>query len=263
VAKKQRERLFKHPMDGDPAPIDRGVGRLRRKRAMAPTTTILVVDDDAQIQRLLKPSLAAAGYKSVPATSGSEALKLIATRAPDAIVLDLGLPDMDGKDVIRKVRGWSKVPIIMLSTRRFEAEEIAALDIGADDYIGKPFGVGGLIARIRNLLRHRIDSEGKTAVFSSGGLVIDTLAQSVMRDGKPIRLTVREFELLHLLVRHAGYIVTHRQILQAVWGSMNLDNTQYVRVFAGRLRKKIEADPSNPCLLTSERGVGYRFGPPR
>jgi two-component system, OmpR family, KDP operon response regulator KdpE len=226
---------------------------------MAPTTTILVVDDDAQIQRLLKRSLAAAGYKSVPATSGSEALKLIATRAPDAIVLDLGLPDMDGKDVIRKVRGWSNVPIIVLSTRRFEAEEIAALDIGADDYIGKPFGVGGLIARIRNLLRHRIDSEGKTAVFSSGGLVIDTLAQSVMRDGKPIRLTAREFELLHLLVRHAGYIVTHRQILQAVWGSMNLDNTQYVRVFAGRLRQKIEADPRDPQLLKTERGIGYRF----
>jgi two-component system, OmpR family, KDP operon response regulator KdpE len=230
---------------------------------MTTTTTILVVDDDAQIQRILKRSLAAAGYKTVPATSGSEALKLIATRSPDAVVLDLGLPDMDGKDVIREVRSWSTVPIIVLSARRFEAEEIAALDIGADDYICKPFGVGGLIARVRNLLRHRIGLEGKTAVFSSGGLVIDTLAQTVMRDGKPIRLTAREFELLHLLVRHAGYLVTHRQILQAVWGSTNLKNTQYVRVFAGRLRKKIEADPSNPQLLTTERGVGYRFGPQR
>jgi two-component system KDP operon response regulator KdpE len=235
------------------------VGGFRLKGAMTTTTTILVVDGDAQIQRLLKQSLAAAGYKAVPAATGAEALKLIATQSPDAVILDLGLPDMDGKDVIRKVRGWSNVPIIVLSAHRLEAEEIAAIDIGADDYIGKPFGIGGLIARIRNLLRHRIESEGKTAVFSSGGLVIDTLAQTVRRDGKLIRLTAREFEVLHILVRHAGYVVTHRQILQAVWGPTNLDDTQYVRIFARRLRQKIEADPSNPHLLTTERGIGYRF----
>ncbi|MFI5012597.1 MAG: response regulator [Hyphomicrobiales bacterium] len=226
---------------------------------MTSSTVILVVDDEPQIQRFLKPSLEAAGYKPVMATTGGEALKLIATRAPDVVVLDLGLPDMDGKDVIRGVREWSQVPIIVLSARDREGEKIAALDLGADDYVSKPFGIGELLARIRTLLRHRSREEGETTVFESEGLAIDTLAHTVTRDGEALRLTPKEYDVLQLLVRNAGRVMTHRQILQAVWGPANVDDTQYLRVFVGRLRQKIEADPAAPQLIVTEPGVGYRF----
>jgi two-component system KDP operon response regulator KdpE len=226
---------------------------------MIPTTTVLVVDSDTRSQRFLRSSLAAAGYRSVSASSGAEALKLIATRAPDIVVLDPGLPDMDGEELIRRVRCHSKVPIIVLSARRREAEEIATLDLGADDYVGKPFSVGGLMARIRAALRHRIDAEGKTAIFSSGELVVDTLAQTVTRLGMPVRLTAREFDVLFFLVRHAGRVVTHRQVLEAVWGPTHVEHTQYLRIFIGRLRQKIEVDPAQPHLLITVQGVGYRL----
>ncbi|MFI4998147.1 MAG: response regulator transcription factor, partial [Hyphomicrobiales bacterium] len=203
---------------------------------MTASTVILVVDDEPQIQRFLKPSLEAAGYRPVMVTSGREALRLIATRAPDVVVLDLGLPDMDGKDVIKAVREWSQVPIIVLSARDREGEKISALDLGADDYVSKPFGIGELMARIRTLLRHRSREEGETTVFESGGLSIDTLAHTVTRDGKSLRLTPKEYDVLQLLVRNAGRVMTHRQILQAVWGPANVDDTQYLRVFVGRLR---------------------------
>jgi two-component system KDP operon response regulator KdpE len=222
-------------------------------------TVVLVVDDEPQIQRFLKPSLEAAGYMPVMAAAGAEALRLIATRAPDVVVLDLGLPDMDGKDVIRGVREWSQVPIIVLSARDREGEKIAALDLGADDYVSKPFGIGELMARIRTLLRHRSREEGETTVFESGGLIIDTLAHTVTRDGEALRLTPKEYDVLRLLVRNAGRVMTHRQILQAVWGPANVEDTQYLRVFVGRLRQKIEADPSEPQLIVTEPGVGYRF----
>ena len=185
--------------------------------------------------------------------------KLIATRAPDVVVLDLGLPDMDGKDVIKGVREWSQVPIIVLSARDREGEKIAALDLGADDYVSKPFGIGELMARIRTLLRHRSREEGETTVFESGGLVVDTLAHTVTRNGEGLRLTPKEYDVLHLLVRNAGRVMTHRQILQAVWGPANVEDTQYLRVFVGRLRQKIEADPAEPQLIVTEPGVGYRF----
>jgi two-component system KDP operon response regulator KdpE len=223
------------------------------------STTILVVDDEPQIQRFLKPSLEAAGYEPVTAMSGAEALKLIATKAPDVVVLDLGLPDMDGKDVIKGVREWSQVPIIVLSARDREGEKIAALDLGADDYVSKPFGIGELMARIRTLLRHRSREAGETTLFESGGLSIDTLAHKVTRDGKVLKLTPREYEVLQLLVRNSGRVLTHRQILQAVWGPANVEDTQYLRVFVGRLRQKIEADPALPQLIVTEPGVGYRF----
>jgi len=222
-------------------------------------TTVLVIDDEPQIQRFLKPSLEAAGYQPVAAVNGAEALKLIATRAPDVVVLDLGLPDMDGKEVIRAVRQWSQVPIIVLSARDREGEKIAALDLGADDYVSKPFGIGELMARIRTLLRHRSREEGETAVFEESGLVVDTLAHTVTRDGNPLRLTPKEYDVLQLLVRNAGRVLTHRQILQAVWGPANVEDTQYLRVFVGRLRQKIELDPAEPQLIVTEPGVGYRF----
>ena len=226
---------------------------------MTSATTVLVIDDEPQIQRFLKPSLEAAGYQPVAAVNGAEALKLIATRAPDVVVLDLGLPDMDGKEVIRAVRQWSQVPIIVLSARDREGEKIAALDLGADDYVSKPFGIGELMARIRTLLRHRSREEGETAVFEESGLVVDTLAHTVTRDGNPLRLTPKEYDVLQLLVRNAGRVLTHRQILQAVWGPANVEDTQYLRVFVGRLRQKIELDPAEPQLIVTEPGVGYRF----
>ncbi|MBV9754026.1 MAG: response regulator [Hyphomicrobiales bacterium] len=226
---------------------------------MSTSTVVLVVDDEPQIQRFLKPSLEAAGYQAVMTATGTDALKLIATRAPDVVVLDLGLPDMDGKDIIRGVREWSQVPIIVLSARDREGEKIAALDLGADDYVSKPFGIGELLARIRTLLRHRSREEGETTVFESGGLAIDTLAHTVTRDGESLRLTPKEYDVLQLLVRNAGRVLTHRQILQAVWGPANVEDTQYLRVFVGRLRQKIEADPAEPQLIVTEPGVGYRF----
>ena len=226
---------------------------------MTSATTVLVIDDEPQIQRFLKPSLEAAGYQPVAAVNGAEALKLIATRAPDVVVLDLGLPDMDGKEVIRAVRQWSQVPIIVLSARDREGEKIAALDLGADDYVSKPFGIGELMARIRTLLRHRSREEGETAVFEESGLVVDTLAHTVTRDGNSLRLTPKEYDVLQLLVRNAGRVLTHRQILQAVWGPANVEDTQYLRVFVGRLRQKIELDPAEPQLIVTEPGVGYRF----
>jgi two-component system, OmpR family, KDP operon response regulator KdpE len=221
--------------------------------------TVLVVGGDTRLQGLIERSVAAAGYGFVRASSGAEALKLVAIRAPDIVVLDFGLPDMDGKDVIRRMRAWSHVPIIVVSKRHRDAEEIAALDLGADDYVSKPLSGGRLIAHIRAALRHRAGQEQEASVFSSGGLVIDPLAQTVTRNGVPVRLTAREFDLLRFLLRHAGRVVTHRQILQAVWGSANVEDTQYLRVFIGRLRKKIEADPSDPRLLTTQIRTGYSF----
>jgi two-component system KDP operon response regulator KdpE len=226
---------------------------------MITATTVLVVDSDARSQRLLESSLAAAGYECLRAATAAEALKLIATRPPDLVILDSHLPDLDGGELIRKVRRWSDVPIIVLAARRRVADEIATLDLGADDYVGRPFRPDGLLARIRNALRHRPGSRVEAAVFSSGGLVVDTLGRTVRRQDEPVRLTAREFDLLAFLVRHAGRVVTHRQILEAVWDSAHAGHTQYLRVFVGRLRQKIEANPAKPRLLTTVQGVGYRL----
>jgi len=230
---------------------------------MITTTTVLVVDADTRDQRLLRTSLAAAGYQCVPARSGVEALKLIATLAPDIVVLDAGMSDMDGKELIRRVRGWSDIPIIVLSAKRQAAEEIAALDLGADDYVDKPSGVAGLMARIRKALRHRTRSEADNPLLSFSGVVLDTLARTVTRDGAPVRLTAREFEVLAFLMRHAGRVVTHRQILEAVWDSAHAGHTQYLRVFIGRLRRKLETNPDDPKLLTTVQAVGYRLAAER
>ncbi|MFO1151656.1 MAG: response regulator transcription factor [Alsobacter sp.] len=226
---------------------------------MTKPTRVLVVDDEPAIHRFLTPALAAAGYEPVAATTGAEGLRLMATAAPDLVVLDLGLPDMDGKDVIVQARAWSQVPIIVLSARDREAEKIAALDLGADDFVNKPFGVGELMARLRAALRHRIQESGETAVFHAGSLLVDVPAHRVTLDGAPVKLTPREFDLLVFLARHAGKVVTHGQILKAVWGPAHVHDTQYLRVYVGQLRAKLEADPDDPRLIVTEPGIGYRL----
>ena len=179
------------------------------------------------------------------------------------MVLDLGLPDMDGKDIIGRVRQWSDVPIVVLSARDREAEKIGALDCGADDFVNKPFGVGELMARIRTALRHRMQRTGETTVVRVGGLEIDVPRRRVARDGEEIKLTPKEFELLAFLVRYAGKVVTHKQILNAVWGPAHERDTQYLRVYIGQLRQKIEHDQAEPALVLTEPGIGYRIAEPR
>jgi two-component system KDP operon response regulator KdpE len=220
---------------------------------------VLVVDDEPQIQRFLRPALNAAGYDVIEAATGAEALKAAVTSAPDIVILDLGLPDMDGKEVIAKLRAWSEVPIIILSARDRETEKIAALDLGADDYVEKPFGIGELTARIRTALRHRIKAEGGEAAISIDGLEIDTIRRIVSRDGAPLKLTPKEYDLLILLARHAGRVVTHKSLLLAVWGPAHGEDLHYLRVFIGQLRGKIERDPADPKIIKTEPGVGYRF----
>lgn len=220
---------------------------------------ILVVDDEPQIQRFLKPSLTAAGYEVVEAGTGAEALKAVATQAPDLIILDLGLPDMDGKEVIASLRGWSDIPIVILSARDRESEKIAALDLGADDYVEKPFGIGELTARIRTALRHRSRRDAIPTVMEVEGLTIDPIKRLVSRDGETVHLTPKEYDLLILLARHAGRVVTHRTLLTTVWGPAHGDDLHYLRVFIGQLRQKIERDPTQPRIVRTEPGVGYRM----
>ncbi len=220
---------------------------------------ILVVDDEPQIQRFLKPALEAAGYDVLLASDGASALKLAVTAIPAMIILDLGLPDMDGKDVIERVRAWSTMPIIILSARDRETEKIAALNLGADDYIEKPFGIGELTARIRTALRHRVTQDGGVSQLTIYGLEIDTVRRTVRRDGAELKLTPKEYDLLILLARHAGRVVTHRTLLTSVWGPAHAEDMQYLRVFIGQLRSKIERDPTDPKMIRTVPGVGYRL----
>ena len=220
---------------------------------------VLVVDDEPQIQRFLKPALEAAGYDVVAAVNGNDALKLAVTAAPAIVILDLGLPDMDGKEVIARLRAWSQVPIIILSARDQETEKIAALDLGADDYVEKPFGIGELTARMRTALRHGVRAEGGLTQIAVDGLTIDTVLRTVERDGVGLKLTPKEYDLLVLLARHAGRVVTHKTLLTSVWGPAHGQDTQYLRVFIGQLRSKIERDAANPKIIRTEPGIGYRF----
>jgi two-component system KDP operon response regulator KdpE len=219
---------------------------------------ILVVDDEPQIHRFLRPSLSAAGYEVFVAYTGREALKSAATASPEAIVLDLGLPDMDGKAVIAELRGWTKVPILVLSARDREAEKIAALDMGANDYINKPFGIGELLARLRATLRHVDRTSSISTELRVGGVVMDIPAHGVTCRGILVHITPKVFELLGMLLRNAGRVVTHRQLLTSVWGPGHSDDLQYLRVFIGQLRQKIEADPDRPRIIMTEPGIGYR-----
>ncbi|MCL6708520.1 response regulator [Pseudomonas sp. R2.Fl] len=220
---------------------------------------ILVVDDEPQIRRFLRPALNAAGYEVIEAENGAEALKAIATAAPEVVILDLGLPDMDGKDVIANLRGWSAIPVIILSARDRESEKIAALDLGADDYIEKPFGIGELTARIRTAMRRSGRAETTPAVFRSDGLAIDTVRRTVSRPEGEIHLTPKEYDLLTLLAHHADRVVTHRTLLTSVWGPAHGEDLHYLRVFIGQLRQKIERDPAHPKIVRTEAGVGYRM----
>jgi two-component system, OmpR family, KDP operon response regulator KdpE len=220
---------------------------------------VLVVDDEAAILKFLKPALGANDYEVTTAGGVAEATKRIAAEGPDVVVLDLGLPDGDGKDVIRRVREWSDVPIVVLSARDREAEKIEALDLGADDFVNKPFGVGELMARIRTALRHRMQRRLETPILKLADIEIDNVRHRVTRGGQEIKLTPKEFELLSCLARNAGRVVTHKQILTAVWGPAHTEHTQYLRVYIGHLRQKIERDPDDPRVVLTEPGIGYRI----
>jgi len=220
---------------------------------------LLIVDDEPQILRALTPALAAAGFDVVGASSGEEAMGLLASEPSDVVILDLGLPDIDGKEVIQRVREWSAVPIIVLSARDLESEKIAALDVGADDFVNKPVGVGELLARIRAVMRGRERRFSAQPRFQFGELEINFPARRVMVEGEEIRLTPREYQLLRILAGHAGQVVTHKQIIMAVWGADSNADAQFVRVLMAQLRQKLEADPSNPQLLLTEPGIGYRL----
>ena len=220
--------------------------------------TVLVIDDEPQIQRFLRHSLAAAGYALVHAETAATGLRAVTDHRPDIIVLDLGLPDLDGKAVIGQIRQTQQIPIIVLSARDQEAEKIAALDLGADDFVAKPFGIGELLARIRVCLRAKRAMAMPARNLVIGDLIIDIDAHRVEREGCAIRLTPKEFDLLVLLTRNAGKVLTHRHILQTIWGPAHVEDTPYLRVFIGQLRHKIEAYPTEPKLILTEPGVGYR-----
>src|SRR5215212_2765650 len=225
-------------------------------------TRVLVVDDEPAIHRFLTPVLLAHDYEVIRADTGTDALRVMAADPPDVVVLDLGLPDLDGKDVIARVRAWSDVPIVVLTAREREGEKNAALDLGADDFVNKPFGVGELMARLRAALRHRMQRSGEMPVVRIDGLEIDVARRRVTRDGQELKLTRREFELLSVLARHAGKIVTHKQILHTVWGPADEQDTQYLRTYIGQLRQKVEPDPSDPSVVLTETGFGYRLAEP-
>lgn len=223
---------------------------------------ILVIDDEPQIHRFLSPALDAAGYEPRRADSGREGLRGVALWSPDAVVLDLGLPDMDGKDVLSRAREFYSGPIIVLSARDREAEKIAALDLGADDYVEKPFGVGELLARIRAHLRQGSPRGEPAGPLTIDEVVIDLERRLISRADAAVRLTPKEYDVLAHLARHAGKVVGHRDLLTAVWGKAHADDTQYLRVVIGQLRQKLEADPAQPRLIATEPGVGYRLANP-
>jgi two-component system KDP operon response regulator KdpE len=219
---------------------------------------VLVVDDEPPIRRLLRASLGAHGYHVVEAENGAAALNLIEHNPPDLTVLDLGLPDIDGVEVIRRLRqAGSTVPLIVLSSRTDERGIVEALDLGADDYVTKPFGIGELLARLRAALRHRLQQQGERPVFRSGDLAVDLVRRVVTVGGNEVRLSPREYDLLRVLVAHAGKVLTHRFLLREIWGGAA--DVQYLRIYVRSLRQKIEADPQRPRHVVTETGVGYRL----
>ena len=220
---------------------------------------ILVIDDEPQIHRFLGPALEASGYEVERAENAADGLRAIAGRPPDAVVLDLGLPDMDGKTALQKARAFYDGPILILSARDREIEKIEALDLGADDYVEKPFSVGELLARLRVALRHKVQRAGGEANIKAGDLEIDLPLRMVTLKGEPVRLSPKEYELLIRLTEGGGRVLTHRQLLTAVWGPAHEHDVQYLRVFIGQLRQKLEADPTTPKVITTEPGIGYRF----
>jgi len=225
-----------------------------------PRSRILVIEDDSQIRRFLRVGLNASGYDLDEAETGEAGVAQAALKAPDVVILDLGLPDIDGVDVVRRLREWSAVPIVILSARSQESEKIAALDAGADDYVTKPVGMGELLARIRVALRRSqmIDARANS-VFESDLLRVDLAARRVSRDGEEVHLTPIEYRLLTTLIKHADKVVTHRQLLIEVWGPAYVERAHYLRIHMAALRQKLERDPTRPKLLLTEAGVGYRL----
>ena len=226
-----------------------------------PAPLILLIEDEPQMRRFLRAALGAQDYRLVEAGTAKEGLAHAAGRNPDVILLDLGLPDTDGLEVTRQLREWSRTPIIVLSARGREQDKVAALDLGADDYLTKPFGVDELLARIRVALRHAALGPGEAPdpIFEIGDLKVDLAERQVLRAGQPVHLTPTEYRLLATLVRHAGKLLTHRQLLQEVWGSNFITHNHYLRIYVMHLREKIEPDPARPRFLLTEPGVGYRF----
>jgi two-component system KDP operon response regulator KdpE len=218
---------------------------------------ILIVDDEPPIRRLLRTSLQAAGYRTLEAETGQDAIAQANRAKPDVIVLDLGLPDMDGLDVISAMRATHAIPIVVLSAREDERGKVAALDLGADDYVTKPFGIDELAARLRTALRHRLHREGAAPVFRSGDLTVDMVHRIVTLDGRDVHLSPREYDILTLLVLHAGKVLTHRFIMGKLWGPNG--DVQQLRVYMRQIRQKIEPDPERPRYILTETGIGYRL----
>ena len=220
---------------------------------------ILVVDDEPAIRRLLRSTLGVQDYTVLEAASVAQALEVLEREKVDLIILDLGLPDGDGFEVIDKLRPDSQVPIIVLSSRDDERGKVQALDAGADDYVTKPFGVEELVARIRAALRHRVQAQGGKPLFQCDGLSVDLVHRRILRDGAEVKLSPKEYDILQQLVIHAGKVLTHRHLLREVWGSENDDDVAYLRVYIRQLRGKLETDPARPALILTEPGVGYRL----
>jgi len=225
---------------------------------MTPAPIILIIDDEAQIRRFLRVSLEAAGYRIVEAATGQDGVVQAAMSRPDVVILDLGLPDMSGNEVLAKIREWSAVSVIVLSVQDGEQEKIAALDAGADDYMTKPFGMGELLARLRVATRHA-QPLPEAADFRNGHLYADFVHRHVTANDQPVKLTATEYSLLLLFIKHAGKVLTHRQILKEIWGPHTVEQTQYLRVYMAQLRKKLELDPGQPQMFLTESGVGYRM----
>jgi two-component system KDP operon response regulator KdpE len=228
------------------------------ENAPARSSVVLVIDDEIQIRRLLRLTLEGAGYKVFDAATGQDGLTEAAQRRPDMVILDLGLPDMDGLQVLKRLREWSRVPVLVLSVRDGEEDVISALDHGADDYMTKPFSAGELLARLRTAQRHSLKGE-EAKVFRSNQLEVDLVARVVKVNGAEVRLSATEYSLLRLFVQHAGRVLTHRQIMREVWGPNAAEQTHYLRVYMSHLREKLENDPGQPRLFITEPGVGYRL----
>ena len=226
-----------------------------------PDPVVVLIEDEPQIRKFLRATLAGQGYRLFEATTGADGVVEVGSRQPDVVIVDLGLPDMDGLDVIRRVREWTDVPVIVLSARGQDRDKVVALDAGADDYVSKPFGAGELLARIRVALRRTAGAshEADDAVFKVGELRVDLLHRQVLVNGKEIHLTPIEYKLLTMLVRHAGKVVMHQQLLREVWGPAHTEQAHYARVYMAHLRHKLEAEPARPRYLLTEPGVGYRL----
>jgi two-component system, OmpR family, KDP operon response regulator KdpE len=227
-----------------------------------PRPVVVLIEDEPQIRRFLRTVLPGQGYTLFEADSGERGLVETAVRKADIVILDLGLPDMDGVEVVQRLREWSAVPVIVLSARAQEEDKVAALDAGADDYLTKPFGVSELLARLRVALRHAQRSPEGTQMFESGPLKVDLSARRVEIGGREVHLTPIEYRLLSVLVRHAGKVLTHRQLLRDVWGPSHVEHAHYLRIYMAQLRRKLEEDSAQPRFLLTEPGVGYRLAAP-